>query len=256
MKNKFEFAKTMINQAADYLKVHQQGQLDVHVKSKADDLVTNLDKEIQNFLIEAIHERYPDDHILAEEDNVRHDITDGSVWVLDPIDGTLNFVVQKDNYAIMVAYYENGHGQFGLIYDVVQDLLLAGGGQFPITVNDRSVEPLQEVNLERSLVACNAGLLLANDHNIQAFINQTLGVRIYGSAGISMMRVMRQQLLAYFSYIQPWDYAAAKILGEALGYQTLTIDGQEPDFMSPQKIMFVPKSLVPAILAITQKGEQ
>ncbi|MGV3081386.1 inositol monophosphatase family protein, partial [Streptococcus dysgalactiae] len=68
-----------------------------------------------------------------------------------------------------------------------------------------------------------------------------LGVRVYGGAGICMVKVMKQELLAYFSTIQPWDYAAAKVLGEKLGYVLLTLNGQEPDFASRQKIMFVPK---------------
>ena len=62
-----------------------------------------------------------------------------------------------------------------------------------------------------------------------------------------MAYVMTGQLLAYFSYIQPWDYAAAKIMGEKLGYVLLTLDGKEPDFATRQKVMFVPKQKLSTI---------
>ena len=51
----------------------------------------------------------------------------GAVWVIDPIDGTNNFVTQKEDFAVMVAYFEDGIGQFGLIYDVMRDHLFRGG---------------------------------------------------------------------------------------------------------------------------------
>ena len=53
--------------------------------------------------------------------------------------------------------------------------------------------------------------------------------------------------MAYFSYIQPWDYAAAKVMGDKLGYVLLTIDGEEPDFTHRQKVMFVPKAKLSTI---------
>lgn len=57
---------------------------------------------------------------------MRSPIAQGNVWVLDPIDGTVNFIVQKDNFAVMLAYYEEGVGQFGIIYDVMADILYSG----------------------------------------------------------------------------------------------------------------------------------
>ncbi|HEN2226080.1 TPA: inositol-1-monophosphatase [Streptococcus agalactiae] len=81
-----------------------------------------------------------------------------------------------------------------------------------------------------------------NDCGIAHLASETLGVRIYGGAGISMAKVMQGKLLAYFSYIQPWDYAAAKIMGETLGFTLLTLDGEEPNYSTRQKVMFLPKS--------------
>ncbi|MBW1570994.1 inositol monophosphatase family protein, partial [Streptococcus sp. SPC0] len=116
--------------AGQFIKSEMQNTFDVEEKSRFDDLVTSLDKKTQKLLIQEIIQHYPDDNILAEEDDVRSPIAQGNVWVLDPIDGTVNFIVQKDNFAVMLAYYEEGVGQFGIIYDVMADILYSGGGHF------------------------------------------------------------------------------------------------------------------------------
>ena len=52
---------------------------------------------------------------------------DGRVWIVDPIDGTMNFVKQHDNFAMMIGIYQDGEGKLGFIYDVMNDVLYAGG---------------------------------------------------------------------------------------------------------------------------------
>ncbi|MGT2887287.1 inositol monophosphatase family protein [Streptococcus didelphis] len=241
MENKFSFAKSLIKEVAHFIKEKMNDSLDIEVKSNYDDLVTNVDQEAQDFLIKRIKDHFPTDNILAEENNVRHPIDKGAVWVLDPIDGTVNFIVQGNNFAIMIAYYEDGCGQFGLIYDVMNDLLLSGGGSFDVYLNHKKLGNYTKKELNRCLIACNAGMFANNEYGIANLVSQTLGIRVYGGAGISMMKVFSQEILAYFSYIQPWDYAAAFIIGKKLGYTILTMDGKEPDFTSRQKVMLVPK---------------
>lgn len=73
-------------------------------------------------------------------------------------------------------------------------------------------------------------MYLENYCGLMNLIRQSLGVRIYGGAGISIIKVLRQQVFGYFSYIQPWDYAAAYIFGERLGYVLLTIEGENQIF--------------------------
>ncbi len=247
MENKFTFAKDLIRDAGAFIKDNMVQDLQIEEKTRFDDLVTNLDKATQELLISRIKAAYPDDNIMAEENNVHHPILDGNVWVLDPIDGTVNFVVQGANFAVMIAYYENGKGQFGLIYDVINDVLYSGGGQFDVCANDKQLSAYQDVALRRTLIGCNASMFAGNYCGIRDLIDQTLGVRVYGGAGVSMACVMTGQLMAYFSYIQPWDYAAAKIMGEKLGYVLVTLDGKEPDFTTRQKVMFVPEKKLATI---------
>ncbi|WP_162011442.1 inositol monophosphatase family protein [Streptococcus sp. S784/96/1] len=240
MENKFAFAQDLIKKAGQLVIEQMKDVFDVTVKTTQDDVVTSIDIAIQNFLIQSIAEHYPEDHFLAEEENCQHGISVGNVWVIDPIDGTLNFVTQKSDFAIMISYFEKGSGQFGLIYDVMEDKLYSGGGVFSVTCNDEKLPVFDGRPLSHSLVACNTGMLLKNSYGVQELLKHSLGVRNYGCAALSIVRVLNNQLWAYISNVYPWDYAAANVLGQALGYELMTLDGSDIDYTNRQMVIFLP----------------
>lgn len=241
MENKFAFAKEIVKEAASYIRKHMKDDLHVERKTSPTDLVTRLDKEVQVFLVDRIRSHYPDDQFCAEEGCLRASVGHGSVWVIDPIDGTNNFVAQGDDFAIMVAYFENGVGQFGIIYDVMKGHCYHGGGTFQACLNEEPLPSFKDKPLRDFLIASNAGMLETNAWGVAELANASLGVRVYGSAAISFSRILSGQLLAYITYLQPWDYAAASILGEGLGYQIITLSGEPVDFESRQPIMMAPR---------------
>lgn len=255
MENKFRFAKGIIYQAGDFLMQHLYDDMLVFQKSSPTDLVTQMDQKIQDDLVQKILNHYPNDAILAEENDLRHDISKGNVWVIDPIDGTSNFVTQKADFAIMLAYFENGVGQFGLIYDVSRNLLFHGGGKFDVYCNDKKLSPFQDKPFSEYLLASNASMLENNDWGLTDLAHSCLGVRVYGSAGISFSKIFAGGLLAYFSYICPWDYAAASILAPKLNFTVLTLEGKVPDFQTKQPVMMVPTCKLPQIQTFLKKGK-
>lgn len=90
-------AKQWIRDAGEFLMASMEKALIIETKSNAADLVTNMDREIEQFLIGKIKETFPNHNILGEEgygDEVSS--SDGVVWLIDPIDGTMNFVHQKE----------------------------------------------------------------------------------------------------------------------------------------------------------------
>lgn len=90
-------AKRWIRDAGEHLMASMKKALIIETKSNAADLVTNMDREIEQFLIGKIKETFPNHNILGEE-GYGDEITssDGVVWLIDPIDGTMNFVHQKE----------------------------------------------------------------------------------------------------------------------------------------------------------------
>lgn len=235
---KLEFAKTVVKDAGAYLKAHLADELEISEKTHFDDLVTNLDREVQDAIIAKIQEAFPDDHILAEENDVRHDINDGNVWVLDPIDGTTNFIVQKDNFAVMLAYYESGIGKLGIILDVMNDNLYWGDGKK--TYKNNTELHLMPKPLSQSLIGVSAYMYRTNAGGLLDLSHQCLGVRAIGSAGIEYTNILDGKIWGYFSNLSPWDYAAGAILVAPFGYITLELDGSPLAFQGRQMVMSLP----------------
>ena len=163
MENKLIFAKEIIKEAGAFIKESLSKTITVEEKTAFDDLVTNIDKQTQDLLVARIKSAFPSDNIFAEENGLVHNIKDGNVWVLDPIDGTVNFIVQQDNFCVMIAYYEEGQGKFGLIYNVMADQLFYGGGQFDVYCNDKLLPAYKNRPLDRCLVASNGAMYAKNE---------------------------------------------------------------------------------------------
>ena len=176
--------------------------------------------------------------------------------MIEPIDGTTNVITHKADFAFMIAYFEKGVGRFGLIYDVTRDQLYHGGGYFDVYCNDRKLPAFEDRPFQDFLMASNAGMLQANDWGLADLARECLGVRVYGSAGISFSKVLSGGLLAYFSYNWPWDYAAASIMAEKLGFIVQTLDGSQLNFQTRQPVMMVPKCKLSALKPYLEKGKQ
>lgn len=244
MDAKFAFAQDLIREAGALIKSRMVAGFDIEVKSDPRDLVTDVDKASQAFLIDQISSAYPSDTFLAEEEGLKSSLSDGSVWVIDPIDGTVNFITQQRDFAVILAYFEEGVGRFGLIYDVMADQLYCGGPGLGVTCNGRPLPLASSRPISQSLVACNTGLYLTNAYGLGDYFNQSLGIRNYGSGGLSLARVLSGQLFAYASKLCPWDYLAASIMGRELGYDLLALDLTPPDCCTRQDVIAFPHAFL------------
>lgn len=209
----------------------QNEQLMIDEKTNRKDLVTNMDREIQAFLIEKIHSAYPQAKVLAEEEGYS-DLPDlsGQVFIIDPIDGTLNFVVQGENFCIMLAYYEDGIGQLGFIYDVMRDELYWGGKEIGVYKNDIKLPQPKDLPLEKGLVAINSYLFGHDRFNIHAIGEQSIGVRMCGCAGLELIAMLKGNHIGYISNLSPWDYAAGNVLLDVFGMKYSGFSGDPLTF--------------------------
>jgi myo-inositol-1(or 4)-monophosphatase len=197
----------------------------VETKTSRTDIVTELDKFVQNELIARIHGSYPDDLILAEENGLNTtEIDNGKVWVIDPIDGTLNFYLQRDNFAMMVAYFEGGVGKFGFIFDVMTDNLYYGGSGIGVYRNEEKMEVPQNSPLSEGLLGVNAYMFAENIGHTRDIARVTMGVRVDGSAGIEMVNLLEGKNIGYISSLYPWDYASGVILAHEFGMKASALD--------------------------------
>ena len=247
LNTKLEFAKKVVRQAGGFIRQHLSDDLEISEKTHFDDLVTNLDREVQEQILTQILSTFPKDHVLAEENDVRHDIKDGNVWVLDPIDGTTNFIVQRDNFAVMLAYYELGIGKIGVILDVMSDNLYWGDGTSAYK-NEAQIH-LTVKPLRQSLIGVNTYMYRTNAGGLLDLSHESLGVRAIGSAGIEYVNILEGKIWGYFSNLSPWDYAAGAVLIAPFGYITQQIDGRPLAFEGRQMMMSVPSNQLDKIKA-------
>lgn len=241
---RLEESKKWVIEAGDFLRENINQPLEIHEKSRYDDLVTNFDRAIQDLLISKILSHFPEDKVLAEEDLqlIHFDEKIPHLWILDPIDGTTNFIVQKDHFAIMLSYFEHGVGQFGLILDVMQDKLY-WCDENQAFCNDELLK-VPKSDFQTGLLAVNAYMYRLNVGGLLDLSKQTLGVRIYGSAGISYTELLSGKVIGYFANLQPWDYAAGKIISEKLGFVTKTISGEQPSYEGREMVFTIHQSLL------------
>lgn len=235
-------AKLWVKQAGEMIQRSFAETIDVGHKAGPDDLVTDIDRKIEKFFIDRIHEHFPSHQILGEE-GYGDDISSlkGTVWMIDPIDGTMNFVHQQTHFAISIGIFHEGIGKVGLIYDVAADELfhcVKGQGAF---VNNHSLKKRETVPIEESIIGLNATWVTKNrriDPDILSpLVREARGIRSYGSAATELAYIAAGRLDAYISMrLSPWDIAGGLVLLEEVGAVMTTVDGRPIDLLHQNSI--------------------
>ncbi|GBG93921.1 inositol monophosphatase [Ligilactobacillus salitolerans] len=233
-----EKISSWFHSARDQILNSKQTGLNVDYKTSRLDLVTNMDRGIEKFYREKIRENFPDSNIMGEEgqkDEFRS--SQGLFWVIDPIDGTMNFVKQGTHFASMIAVYQDQKPLLGYIYDVINDHLYWGGPGLGVYRDDQKLTAPMDLALADGLLGVNGAMLMHNYRNVQTAVKQSAGARIYGSAGIEFIHVLQGQCVGYLSHLRPWDYAAGAILAESLNLIVKTIDGQPLGMVESEDVL-------------------
>ena len=207
------YAKSLIKEAGHKIRVSFFNRIHIDSKTNANDLVTNIDREIEQFFISRIQADFPGHKILGEEgfgDAV--DTLAGVTWILDPIDGTMNFIHQKRNFAISLGIYVDGIGILGYIYDVVRDDFYNARKGEGAYFNDERLPQLEAVPVNEAVIGINARWIAPNryldNEKLIGLVLECRGTRSYGSATIELAYVASGRLDAYISMrLSPWDIA-------------------------------------------------
>lgn len=229
-----------MEEAAESLRKSLERELNVEEKQSSKDLVTEMDKATEQFFIDKIRTYYPDHRIISEEgqgDNIID--SSGIVWVIDPIDGTLNFVKAKNHFGIMVGIFKDGLPVSGYIYDVMHHDLYYGIVGEDVYLNDKPLKPIEISKLNQSLVLGNVESFSRNVYNMKALLNASLGARSYGSAAMEIIGLIKGEASLYFSAgLRPWDFAAGYAICESMGYKVTKVDGSRPNILERSPILF------------------
>jgi myo-inositol-1(or 4)-monophosphatase len=199
----------------------ERGGLDVDAKSTRTDLVTQVDRACEQWLRDELARLRPDDAVLGEEGDDRPG-TSGVRWVLDPIDGTVNFVLGLPQFAVSVAAEVDGTVVAGAVANPMTDELYSavlGGGAF---LNDRRLHGPRAVPLPRAVVGTGFAYAAATRDRqarvVAHLLPRVADVRRLGAASLDLCFVAAGRLDAYFELgLNPWDYAAGGLVAAEAG---------------------------------------
>lgn len=226
------FAKSIIMEAGERIRHSFSEKWKIETKADANDLVTNIDRETELFFIKKIKEFDASFKIFGEEGmGEKIDSLDGVVWIVDPIDGTMNFIRQHRNFAISIGVYVDGIGKLGYVYDVMRNQLYYGIDGRGAFMNEVPLKPLKPISLEKSIIGMNAIWVTPNkkiEHEPMIdLIRRIRGTRSYGSASLEIASVACGRMDAYISLrLSPWDIAGGAIIAKEVGAITSSLKNE------------------------------
>lgn len=200
---------------------HQErvDQLQIERKGR-NDFVTMVDRAAEAEIIRTIHKHYPQHAILGEEGG---QIGQSEVvWIVDPLDGTTNFLHRLPHFAVSIGIQVKGRLEHGVIYaPSTQDLYIASRGA-GATLNNRRIRVSGCADISTALVGTGVPIKASNVAAympmLQAVAEHTAGVRRAGAASLDLAYVAAGRLDAYWElHLKPWDIAAGLVLVQEAG---------------------------------------
>jgi myo-inositol-1(or 4)-monophosphatase len=230
-------AGSIINRAALDLEVLKVG------RKGPNDYVSEVDRAAENIIIQTLLEAYPGHGILAEESGREQGAKDSEyLWIIDPLDGTTNFLHGLPMYAVSIALAHRGQVQQAVVYDPTRnDLYFASKGRGAF-VNDRRLRVSKRLRLSESLIG--TGFPFRKGDNFKRYLKMfeevmqsCAGVRRPGAASLDLCYVAAGYYDGFFETgLSPWDVAAGSLMVTEAGGLIGNFTG-ESDFMYQREVV-------------------
>lgn len=214
-------------------------------KKEGVDFTTQADEEVDAFLRKNIIQRYPRTNFLTEEtapaDYSSLKDTE-NLWVIDPLDGTINFSRKHPHFAISIALVEKGKPQLGVVYiPMTKDLYWARADQKDAYLNGEPIAVSSTDDLGESVVACDWAWDLEKRFNVVRWLGKisthVRQIKSMGSAVADLAALASGKIDAYMhSGLKPWDAAASALLIEKAGGKITTPAGKPWNVFNPEML--------------------
>lgn len=202
------------------------------------DIVTNADKAAEDAIVSGIRDRFPDHDVMAEE--TERQVSGSSwLWVIDPLDGTVNFAHSYPHFAVSIALMEEGEIVAGVVSDPLKKETyhaVRGLGAF---LNDRRISVSKATTLNRSIIGTGFPYdkAFTSDNNLTEFsrvLPKVQGMRRLGSAALDLAYVASGRLDGFWELkLKPWDIAAGILIVDEAGGCVTDRFGDGMDLGSP-----------------------
>lgn len=210
--------------AARAAAVHRAGltrTLEVTRKSSAGDLVSQIDRESERAIVDALVAARPEDAILGEEGTNREGTT-GVRWIVDPLDGTANYVTGYPAFGVSIGVEIDGEPAIGVVYDSARSLLYEAVRGKGATRNGEAISVSAKDDLAAALIATGFGydpaLRAVQARVMGGIASRVADFRRSGSAAVDLCAVACGEVDAYYeANLAPWDVAGGQVIAEEAG---------------------------------------
>lgn len=243
----------LVKQAGSIIREKIYQPKDVLTKSCDVDLVTEWDEKVEKLVIDGILSKYPDHKFIGEETTAsgkKAELTDAPTWIIDPIDGTMNFVHGLPHTCISVGLLINKITEIGIVYNPILEQLFTarkGKGAF---LNGAPIHVSGEKELHKALVMMEMGTSRDPEkmkvvlQNITLLTSRVHGLRTLGSAALNMCMVALGGADVSFEFgIHAWDVAAGDLIVREAGGVSIDPAGGPFDVMSRRTLCASTKEL-------------
>lgn len=212
------------------------------VAKQQSDFVTEVDRAAEAAIIETLREAYPNHGILAEESGASVGRDEEYQWIIDPLDGTTNFIHGFPQYAISIALAQRGQVTQAVVYDPIRNEMFTatkGAGAF---LDDRRIRVGKRAKLQDALIG--TGFPYRSFDHVDAYLNifkeltQTCaGIRRPGAAALDLAWVACGRLDGFWEFgLSPWDMAAGTLLITEAGGLATDLAG-EPGYLDSGNVV-------------------
>eukprot|EP00767_Chilomastix_cuspidata_P007351 gnl/Chilomastix_cuspidata/7991.p2 GENE.gnl/Chilomastix_cuspidata/7991~~gnl/Chilomastix_cuspidata/7991.p2 ORF type:complete len:258 (+),score=25.69 gnl/Chilomastix_cuspidata/7991:13-786(+) len=255
-----EKLKKIIIEAGTILKKGYYSEKEVDFKAKKD-LVTKYDVAVENFLKERFFEEFKEFNIIAEESNNENIEFNDSI-IIDPIDGTTNFVNQVPHTAISVGVYKNKKSYIAIVYNPILDELYEaerGKGSF---LNGKKIEVSKEDDFQKALISTGFPYTSGTNKEdlddvikkINIILPKCQDIRRLGSAALDLCYVARGTYEAYYEMnLKAWDVSAGILILTEAGGMVSNIFEKEYDLFNDKYIVATNTKLHKQLINLLQK---
>jgi myo-inositol-1(or 4)-monophosphatase len=253
MQPRLEDLQNWARQAGALLRAGYEQDHEIIMKGEID-LVTEMDRQAEEFLMSAIHSQFPGHTIITEESGL-HQGTNDHRWYIDPIDGTVNYAHHLPWFVVSLAYEEAGQMKYGVIYEPMRDECFSAARGQGAWLNDRPIHVTAVDTLIAALLSTGFPYDVATveQNNVAQFVRLTMltqGVRRSGSAALDMAYVACGRLDGFWEIqLQAWDVAAGALIVEEAGGVATSLEGSRDVLKPPYAIVVSNPALHPLLLA-------
>ncbi len=249
---------------SEILKAHQnRHKIDLQVESKGADgltsLVTRVDRYAESLLISTLRKSYPTHSFLGEEEGLQEGKDPDWCWIIDPLDGTTNFVQGLPHFCISIAVQYKGVTEHGVIYDPVRDEMFSASRGRGAVLNQRRLRVTEQMTLEHANLAVGHPYRVERAGEVKSFAKEHFAsllavteagahIRRCGSAALDLAYVAAGRYDGFFELgLKSWDIAAGELLVREAGGTVVDAKGGA-DFLNNGQVIACPLKLLKPLM--------